>query len=140
MTDPQQPNNIKGDLFQNKGIDFEKIVLQSLHYFFINCVDTSRLNDSDWCLSFAKSLLDKNNTTGYTTILSNPHSHNIEVRQCEFYKECFAFIQLAYYLNEINLKENQYFIYLRTVISDFQPYSLDLYVRNFVCRGYYLRN
>jgi hypothetical protein len=32
----QSINNIKGDLFQNKGIDFEKIVLQSLQYFFIN--------------------------------------------------------------------------------------------------------
>ena len=113
----QSINNIKGDIFRNKGIDFEKIVLQSLHYFFINCVDTSRLNDSDWCLSFAKSLLDKNNTTGYTTLLSNPHSHNIEVRQCEFYKECFAFIQLAYYLNEINLEQNQYFIYFNHFIT-----------------------
>ena len=127
----QSINNIKGDLFQNKGIDFEKIVLQSLHYFFINCVDHSRLNDSDWCLSFAKSLLDKNNTTGYTTLLSNPHSHNIEVRQCEFYKECFAFIQLAYYLNEINLEQNQFFIYFNHFITTGSKlpdaeYTLDL--------------
>ena len=110
-------NTIKGDLFKSKGTDFESVVLRSLNYFFINCVNTSLLKDSDWTLSFAKSLLDKNNTTGYTPILTNPDSYSLEVYEGEFYKECFAFIQFAYYLNEIDLEGNQFFTYLKHYLT-----------------------
>jgi hypothetical protein len=110
-------NNIQGDLFKSKGVRFETIVLQSLNYFFLNCVNTSLLNDCDWSLSFAKSLLDKNNPTGYTPILTNPDSTNLEVYEREFYKECFAIIQFAYYLNEIDLEGNQFFTYLKHFLN-----------------------
>ena len=108
-------NNIKGDLLKNKGEDFNIIVLKSLNYFFLNCLNPSLLSDSDWNLSFAKSLLDKNNTTGFSPILIGKDSKNIEVYEAEFYKECFSFIQLAYYINEIapELQNNQFFTYLK---------------------------
>jgi len=108
-------NNIKGDLFKNKGEDFNIIVLKSLNYFFLNCLNPSLLSDSDWNLSFAKSLLDKNNTTGFSPVLIGKDSKNIQIYEAEFYKECFSFIQLAYYINEIapELQNNQFFTYLK---------------------------
>ena len=105
-------NNISGDVYQNNGVNFDKLVLHSLHYFFINCINSSDLLDSDWSLEFAKSILDKNNDTGWQPVTTSPHSTNIEVYKKDYYKECFAFIQLAYYLNHIDLRQNQYFEYI----------------------------
>jgi hypothetical protein len=105
-------NNISGDVFQNNGVNFNKLVLHSLHYFFTNCINSSDLVDSDWSLEFAKSILDKNNDTGWQPVTTSPHCSNIEVYKKDYYKECFAFIQLAYYLNHIDLTKNQYFEYI----------------------------
>jgi len=124
-------NNIKGDLFQNKGVNFDKLIIHSLNYLFINCINTSDLKDEDFNLEFAKSILDKNNCTGYTPIKTSPNSTNIPIYKKQYYKEAFAFIQLAYYLNEINLEENQFFKYINhflntnTKLPDNQ-YNLDL--------------
>lgn len=124
-------NNIKGDLFQNKGVNFDKVIIHSLNYLFVNCINTSDLKDDDFNLEFAKSILDKNNCTGYTPIKTSPHSTNIPIYKKKYYKEAFAFIQLAYYLNEINLEENQFFKYINhylntnTKLPDLE-YFLDL--------------
>ena len=105
-------NNIGGDIYGSTGVNFNKLVLHSLHYLFTNCINSSDLKDSDWSLEFAKSILDKNNDTGWQPITSSPHSTNIAVYKKEYYKECFAFIQLAYYLNSIDLTQNQFFTYI----------------------------
>jgi len=110
-------NNIKGDLFQNKGVDFDKVIIHSLNYLFVNCINTSDLKDEDFNLEFAKSILDKNNCTGYTPIKTSPNSTTIPIYKKQYYKEAFAFIQLAYYLNEINLEENQFFIYINHFLN-----------------------
>ena len=105
--------NIKGDDYFKKGIGFNEIVLRSLNYLFIECVDTSKLKSyTHWNLSFAKSILDKNVSFGYKPILETPSNITIEVYEKEYLKEAYFFIQLAYYLNEIDLKENQFFKYI----------------------------
>jgi hypothetical protein len=123
-------NNIQGDKFQ-KGISFDKLVLHSLNYLFVNCVNSSELLDSDWNLDFAKALLDKNNCTGYTPITTASNCRNIAVYKKQYYKEAFAFIQLAHYLNSIDLKTNQFFVYInhylttKTKLPD-SEYKLDI--------------
>jgi hypothetical protein len=124
--------NIKGDDYFKKGISFNEIVLRSLNYLFIECVDTSKLKAyTHWNLSFAKSILDKNTNFGYKPILETPSNINIEVYEKEYLKEAYFIIQLAYYLNEIDLKENQFFKYIthyfqtKTKLPD-EVYKLDL--------------
>jgi hypothetical protein len=71
----------------------------------------------EWSLSFAKSLLDRNNFSGFTPVLSADPSRVIQVNECEYYKECFALIQFAYYINEIalhsKLQKTQFYIYIK---------------------------
>lgn len=110
-------NNIRGDVFKNDGVRFNKLVLHSLNYLFTNCINSSDLVDTDWSLEFAKSILDKNNDTGWSPIASSAQSSNISVYKKDYYKECFAFIQLAYYLNSIDLTQNQYFIYIDNYLT-----------------------
>lgn len=122
----------KGDVFFKKGISFDEIVLRSLNYLFTECVDTSKLEAyTHWNLSFAKSILDKNVSFGYKPILETPSNINLEVYEKEYLKEAYFIIQLAFYLNEIDLKQNQFYIYLthyfetKTKLSD-EAYKLDL--------------
>lgn len=123
-------SNIQGDKLQ-KGVNFDKLILHSLNYLFVNCVNSSDLLDTDWNLDFAKALLDKNNCTGYTPITTASNCRNIAVYKKQYYKEAFAFIQLAHYLNSIDLKTNQFFVYINhylttnTKLPD-SEYSLDL--------------
>ena len=124
--------NVEGDNYSQKSVSFNEIVLRSLNYLFTQCVDPSTIDSySHWNLTFAKSILDKNNTFGYVPILDAPSNTYIEVFENEYSKEAFFFIQLAYYLNEIDLTQNQFFKYItyyfetRTKLSD-SLYKLDL--------------
>lgn len=124
----QSLNSIQGDSFQErKGISFDEIVIRSLNYLFIECINTRDLKDSDYTLEFAKSILDRNNETGYTPVLNCANSTNIDVIQKEFFKECFAFIQLAYYLNSIELEKNQFFIYINHYLKTGSKLPENLY-------------
>jgi hypothetical protein len=108
-------NDIRGNT--SSGEEFESVVLKSLNYFFLNCVNPSHLDVDEWSLSFAKSLLDRNNFSGFTPVLSADPSRVIQVNECEYYKECFALIQFAYYINEIalhsKLQKTQFYIYIK---------------------------
>ena len=108
-------NDIRGNT--SSGEEFESVVLKSLNYFFLNCVNPSHLDADEWSLSFAKSLLDRNNFSGFTPVLSADPSRVIQVNECEYYKECFALIQFAYYVNEIalhsKLQKTQFYIYIK---------------------------
>ena len=108
-------NDIRGNT--SSGEEFESVVLKSLNYFFLNCVNPSHLDSDEWSLSFAKSLLDRNNFSGFTPVLSADPSRVIQVNECEYYKECFALIQFAYYINEIalhsKLQKTQFYIYIK---------------------------
>lgn len=108
-------NDIRGNT--SSGIEFNDVVLKSLNYFFLNCVNPSDLDADEWSLSFAKSLMDRNNFSGFTPVLTAPPSRVIQVNECEYYNQCYALIQFAYYVNEIalhsKLQKTQFYIYIK---------------------------
>lgn len=118
-------NNISGDLRQ--GIPFDELVIKCLNYLFLNCIENHSELKEIWSLDTAKSILDKNNDTGYTIINTKNIYINANVNKKHYYKEAFAFIQLAHYLNEIDLSRSQFFVYINHYLTTGEKLPENLY-------------
>lgn len=108
-------NNIQGDTFGNPGVPFDKLLLQCLGYFFTE-IYQNRIQDNIYTLQFAKGCLDNCNLSPYTPLKTIP-GDVIELRDAMLFNHVYCIIQLAYYLNELDLENHQFFTYSHHFIT-----------------------
>ena len=108
-------DNLQGDTFGNPGIPFNKIVLQCLGYFFTE-IYQDRIQDNIYTLDFVKGCLDNCNHSPYTPLQAIP-GEVLDLRNAPFFNHVYCIIQLAHYLNELDLEQHQFFIYSHHFIT-----------------------
>ena len=103
-------SNVQGTA--KTGHDFNEVLKASLRYLTFNCF--YNLNDSEYNLTHFKAVLDtinKKEQYGFKPYFLEPYNGFFDYKKCKYLKESYAFVQFAYYMNSIDLKNTPFFKY-----------------------------